>query len=76
MTDGTRRACVDCGAGFLVTEGEVSFYAQRALVLPKRCAPCRRARKIGAPAGRGDVVVIHDDGRRRRDGGGHADGRR
>ncbi len=44
--------CSDCGEEFVFTEGEQAFYAKQvdkrtgqAWVPPKRCKPCRAARK-------------------------------
>jgi hypothetical protein len=41
-----RRMCVDCDNGFEITESEVAFYSSRDLKLPRRCADCRRARRL------------------------------
>jgi len=38
--------CSDCGATFTFSAGEQEFYAARGYTNePKRCAPCRQARK-------------------------------
>ena len=38
--------CSDCGNTFTFTAGEQEFYASKGLTNePKRCAPCRAARK-------------------------------
>lgn len=37
--------CRDCGDSFTLTAGELDFYHDRNLVLPKRCADCRKARR-------------------------------
>ena len=38
--------CLDCGATFSFTTGEQEFYATKGLTNePKRCAPCRQAKK-------------------------------
>ena len=38
--------CADCGATFTFSTGEQEFYATRGYTNePKRCAPCRQARK-------------------------------
>lgn len=37
--------CKDCGRSFTFTSGEQEFYASRELIAPKRCKPCRRAKK-------------------------------
>ena len=38
--------CSDCGATFSFTTGEQEFYASKGLTSePKRCAPCRQAKK-------------------------------
>ena len=39
-------ACGDCGVEFPFTVGEQEFYASRGFTnYPKRCAPCRNARR-------------------------------
>jgi hypothetical protein len=37
-----------CGRTFTVTPGEVHWFASRGFALPKRCKPCRNARRTGA----------------------------
>lgn len=37
--------CKDCGKIFVLTEGEISFYERKGLLLPTRCKECREARK-------------------------------
>ncbi len=37
--------CKDCGNPFTITSGEQEFFASRDMVNPKRCKPCRRAKK-------------------------------
>jgi len=38
--------CKDCGAEFVLTEGEQTFFAEKGLVNePKRCKACSKARK-------------------------------
>jgi hypothetical protein len=37
--------CRECKQDFTFTEGEQDFYAQRDFSEPKRCKPCRDARK-------------------------------
>jgi hypothetical protein len=37
--------CVDCAKKFWFTNGEQKFFAARQLDPPKRCPPCRRARR-------------------------------
>lgn len=56
-------ACVDCGADFTFSSGEQEHYAQLGFTNePKRCGPCRAAKK----ASRGD----DGGGARRRPSGG------
>lgn len=39
-------ACVDCGTEFVFSGREQEFYAQKGFTsTPKRCKPCRNARK-------------------------------
>jgi CxxC-x17-CxxC domain-containing protein len=42
-----RHVCTACGADFVFTEAEQAFFAEKKLVPPKRCKPCRQARKLG-----------------------------
>ncbi len=49
MSDKTL-TCVDCNTEFTFTASEQEFYASREFTEPRRCAPCRAARK----ASRGD----------------------
>jgi len=37
--------CVECGNEFVFEAGEQSFFRSKGLQEPKRCLPCRRARK-------------------------------
>jgi CxxC-x17-CxxC domain-containing protein len=43
--------CADCSQEFVFTASEQDFYAQRGFSDPKRCAPCRNARKSARPDG-------------------------
>ena len=38
--------CKDCGKEFTITASEQEFYESKELALPKRCADCRKARKM------------------------------
>ena len=47
-------SCVDCGTGFTFTSGEQERFAQLGFTNePKRCAPCRAAKKAAGGGGRG-----------------------
>lgn len=37
--------CRDCGAGFVWTAGEQSYFQQRELAEPKRCHHCRKTKR-------------------------------
>lgn len=37
--------CIDCSGDFTFTEGEQQFYSSKGLNEPRRCKPCRQARK-------------------------------
>ena len=37
--------CMDCDVTFEWTAGEQAFYAAKQLSSPRRCQPCRRARR-------------------------------
>ena len=43
--------CVECKQQFPFTEGEQQFYAERQYTEPKRCKPCRDARKAQKEGG-------------------------
>jgi CxxC-x17-CxxC domain-containing protein len=43
--------CTDCGASFVFTEAEQSFFEARRLLAPKRCKACRISRKHGRSSG-------------------------
>jgi CxxC-x17-CxxC domain-containing protein len=49
--------CADCGQQFVFSATEQSYFAERQLSEPRRCAPCRSARRSarsgGTDAGRG-----------------------
>lgn len=64
--------CADCGASFIFSGAEAAFYAERNLASPpKRCKPCRAARKE-----RGQGAGGHAGGPRGGGGGGYAGGSR
>lgn len=37
--------CADCGKDWVFTAGEQQFFYSKGLATPKRCSPCRKARK-------------------------------
>lgn len=42
--------CSDCGNAFVFTDAERTFYDSKGLASPpKRCVPCRKARKLSSP---------------------------
>ena len=48
--------CAECGSTFPFTEREQDYYRERGLTHPKRCKPCRDARRAnfgGSGQGRG-----------------------
>jgi CxxC-x17-CxxC domain-containing protein len=45
--------CADCGATFAFTEREQQYYSERGLSQPKRCRPCRDARRASFAGSRG-----------------------
>lgn len=50
--------CAECGATFPFTEREQEYYAERNLSQPKRCKPCRDARRANfGPGTRGAGAV-------------------
>lgn len=42
--------CQDCAKQFVWTEGEQRFYAQNAFTSPRRCKPCREAKRAARDA--------------------------
>jgi CxxC-x17-CxxC domain-containing protein len=47
--------CSECSAPFMFTDREQEYYRERNLTHPKRCKPCRDARRanFGGPKGQG-----------------------
>jgi CxxC-x17-CxxC domain-containing protein len=46
--------CIDCGTAFVFTEREQEWYREKGLVHdPRRCKPCRTAKKSGGGGGGG-----------------------
>lgn len=45
--DGEVIHCVSCGVDFVFGGGERDYFKDKELTTPKRCGPCRRARKEG-----------------------------
>ncbi len=43
--------CADCGAEFIFTAKEQAYYAERGFMAPKRCKPCREAKKSAGGGG-------------------------
>lgn len=37
--------CMDCKKVFEMTSGEIKWYEEKNLIIPKRCPECRHARK-------------------------------
>lgn len=37
--------CVDCGGPFTWTGGDQAFYTKQGFAEPKRCKPCREAKR-------------------------------
>jgi len=53
--------CTECGTAFPFTEREQDYYRERGLSHPKRCKPCRDARRerfeiVCDQCGKGDSV--------------------
>jgi CxxC-x17-CxxC domain-containing protein len=47
-------SCVDCNAEFLFSAGQQEFFAQKGFTNdPKRCGPCREAKKASGGGGGG-----------------------
>lgn len=52
-----RRTCRECGRVFHLGQGAIDFYGSRDLELPKRCGPCRQARREAADRGAVDATA-------------------
>ena len=50
-------ACVDCGADVEITLGEILFYDDKKLVVPKRCKECKWAKDMKFKHGTVDAVI-------------------
>lgn len=48
-----KRICKQCGAEFILTQDEISFYQSKNLHIPKRCEKCRMENRSGGKAGTG-----------------------
>jgi len=68
MTD-QEIVCVDCSNPFVFTAAEQEFFAEKQFSAPKRCRPCRQAKKDKQGQGGGG------GGRPQRQGGGDRGGR-
>ncbi len=64
--------CSDCSNSFVFTDQDQAFYEEKGFSPPKRCKPCREARKQGAGGGQGGG---YGGGGQRRQGGGGGGGR-
>jgi len=42
------KECIDCSNLFSITQGEVNYFIQHELIAPKRCKPCRAARRANS----------------------------
>jgi CxxC-x17-CxxC domain-containing protein len=42
--------CSDCGAEFVFSAKDQAYYTERGFVAPKRCKPCREAKKAAGPS--------------------------
>ena len=51
--------CSECSTPFMFTEREQEYYRERNLTHPKRCKPCREARRanFGGSKGQEEVTV-------------------
>ena len=68
-------SCADCGQEFTFTASEQAFYAEKGFTdSPKRCKPCRQARKAQRNAGGGDDSYSSGGGGYSSGGGGYSSG--
>ena len=54
--------CADCEKPFIFEAGEQKFFAEKGFTLPKRCKPCRDARKAKRDGGGGSAPHADDFG--------------
>lgn len=67
--------CIDCKNAFVFTAGEQEFYERKGFKeVPKRCKPCRDARKAKRSDGGGGGYGARDDGGNRAPSGGQGHG--
>ena len=74
MSDRTL-TCSDCGTEFVFTAGEQEFYTQRGYSEPRRCQPCRQARKAQRNQADGGFGGGYGDNTGFRSGGGNGGAR-
>jgi hypothetical protein len=55
--------CSECNSPFVFTEREQEYYRERNLTHPKRCKPCRDARRANFGSTRAPSGDRHPDGR-------------
>ena len=53
--------CAECGSTFPFTEREQDYYRERGLTHPKRCKPCRDARRQNSGGGRRGMACSASD---------------
>jgi hypothetical protein len=58
--DGEWLACSECGADWLLTEGNREFLV-KGLHIPKRCPECRRGKKAAQGAGQAGRLTRYND---------------
>jgi hypothetical protein len=51
------RRCVECGESFVITDGNVRYFVERSLALPKRCEPCRRVAREHKQEAFGEITL-------------------
>ncbi len=56
----TTVVCDDCNEDFTFTGEEQAFFAEKGFQTPKRCKPCRDARKGARYGGSGGSREMHD----------------
>lgn len=51
-----RRLCRDCGTEFFVDDGQIAWFVQQGLAIPKRCPECRRAKRLAKQQAQRDEI--------------------
>lgn len=62
MTGDMQLTCSDCGQEFIFTADDQAFFRERGYSTPKRCKPCRQAKKNEQQGGGGGYRSMQSQG--------------